>query len=302
MNITAALLFWFALPNGAAVESGQSACPPPDTLVFSLTISEHRDEHKDAAFMDETPDVTFRSEYTLYGRIRPRVQGRHDAVVFADSILYDRRSPLALSTFMSADTMYYRASGGTTAIDRRGIPAYDSMLTCLFEGAALIARYTDGGGVADLIHLKEQCQSGQYGHINLPVTMGIFMPDSATLRGEINQRWRKIVDLPSFSGVGFYPRMALTYRIVDDDGRSRVLSVYGDSTITDCRTRKKTGEALVIVSDRIRVGGTIKTDPALGLCRSGEIRIRETMQVLLPDSNQPALGKKCEYAIRLQIR
>jgi hypothetical protein len=296
--ILAGFLFLFA-PVPAA--HGHPAVLPADTLVFSLTVSEHREEYKDASRMDEPPDATISADYVLFGRIRPRGCGGRTAVVFADSIVYKSRSPLVLSTFMSADTMYYRARGGTAPVNRSEMSDYDSMLTCLFNGPAMLVEYTSADDISSVTHFKGHCQGGQYGHINLPVTMSFFMPDSSALHGEKNNRWKRTAAVPSFSGLGFHPRLRLSCRIVDAQNGSRTLSVNGDSTIVDHQTTTPNGEEVAIMSGRFRLGGTFTTDRAIGLCRSGEIRIRETMELSRPRVSHTVTAKSCDYTIRFRI-
>jgi hypothetical protein len=201
---------------------------------------------------------------------------------------------------MSADTMYYDAREGRSIVDRKQIDKYDVMLACVFSGPALRAVYRQTGALDSINHLKDQCESGQYDRVNLPVTLGIFLPDSAALRGEENGRWVERRELPSFSGVGFHPRLDFAYRIVKIEDETRTIVVSADSTVRDHHIRMKNGEEAVILSDRLRAGGTLVTNASLGISQSGEIRIKETMELLRPKAGHAVIKKTCEYTIRFQ--
>lgn len=289
-------------PALSTSERGHTAAKPTDYLVYTLTISEHRQEQKQAALFDESSNLTFESDVKLFGRIGTRPPAGRHVVVYADSIAFDLRSPYALRTFMSADTMYYDARGGRSVVNRKHIDKYDDMLACVFSGPSLRAVYRQTGALDSISHLKDHCESGLYSRINVPVTMGLFLPDSAALQAGENSCWVEHRDLPSFSGVGFHPRIEFSYRIVKIEDQTRTIVVSADSTVREHRTRMKNGEEVVIISDQLHVGGTLVTNAALGISQSGEIRIRETMELLRPNAGNVVINKSCEYTIRFQTR
>lgn len=286
--------------NNALAESSESI---PRDLEFCLTVTEVREERKNAPDMTPMPDLTFESEMTLFGRLRVRaVEGRKTVVVYADSLLFDSRSPYVFRTFMSIDTMCYDAPGGQSAINRRQIAKYDSMLTCVFDGPALEVRYSEMGVLEAVEHFNASCESGEYDRLNLPVTLGAFLPDSAMLGGGGMTQWRECRAVPSFSGVGFYPSLDMSYRVVDVKNGKVTIVVSADSTIDEHRTRMKNGEDIVILSDRLRVGGTLVIDTVFGIPRSGEIRVRELLELLRPRVSHAVSTKNGEYSIRFSIQ
>jgi hypothetical protein len=195
---------------------------------------------------------------------------------------------------MSADTMYYRSGAGGHAVDHREA-AYDSMLSCVFGGAALRVDL-DGAGAPHVAHLNDRCECGLYERINAPVTLAAFLispPDG-------RDRWHELRTSVSFSGVGFYPAVEWLYRVVRTTDRDASVTVAADSTIENYATRMKNGEEVMILRDRIRVGGTVVIDRSTGLATSGEIRVGESLHLSRP-ADPGVLAREGRYTIRLSL-
>jgi hypothetical protein len=232
---------------------------------------------------------------TLFGRVELTPTGA-EVTFYADSILYESRSPRTLTTFMSADTMYYRSPGGGGAIDHHQV-AYDLMLSCVFGGAALRVARDETGAPPKTEHLNADCPGGEYGSINLPVTLGAFL----ILAPERRDRWVERRPAPSYSGVGFHPVIEWLYRTVDSTDRDVTVTVAADSTIENFTTHFKSGEEINIVRDRIRVGGTMVIDRTTGLPKHGELRIGESLQLVRPDAAGVIITREGQYTVRFNL-
>jgi hypothetical protein len=223
---------------------------------------------------------------------------------YADSIEFYSRQPFAFRTFMSADTMYYRSGGGTSVIDRKSTADYDSMLSCLFTGPALQVFLSTSGAPDSTAHPNERCRSGEYSRINTPVTIRAFLVGrdrGAFETGGNNRRWREVRSAPSFSGIGFHPSIRFLYRVVKTTDVSATVAVAADTTIENHRTVMKNGEEVLISHDRFRIGGTLIVDRATGMTRSGELRIRESVEFIRPHASGTVITKEGEYTLRLSL-
>jgi hypothetical protein len=292
------LLFSCAPPKG-----GVSNTAPPASGSFVLTIAENRTDRRDTFATGESPAVTVESDLILSGRVD--VLGTNRVLTFyADSIEFYSRQPYVYRTFMSADTIYYRSGGGTSTIDRKGTAEYDSMLSCLFTGPALQVFLSTSGDPDSTVHANERCGSGEYGRINAPVTFHALLlgRDQGVFEaGGQDGRWREARRAPSFSGIGFHPSIQFLYRVVKTTDASLTVTIAADTTIENHRTVMKNGEEVVISRDRFRIGGTLVVDRATGLTRSGELRIRESVELVRPHASGMVVTKDGEYTIRLSF-
>lgn len=291
-------LFACTPPKGGVSNDASPAGGP-----FVLTIAENRTDRRDTFATGESPAVTVESELTLSGRVD--VSDAHRVLTFyADSIEFYSRQPFAFRTFMSADTMYYRSGGGTGVIDRKSTAEYDSMLSCLFRGPALQVFLSMPGAPDSTVHTNERCRSGEYSRINAPVTIHALLvsrDQGALGTGGNDGRWREARSAPSFSGIGFHPSIQFLYRVVKTTDESVTVAVAADTTIENHRTVMKNGEEVFISRDRFRIGGTLVVNRATGLTRSGELRIRESVELIRPHASGMVINKEGEYTIRLSI-
>jgi len=241
-----------------------------------------------------SPAATVDSEITLYGRTMAE---SGSVTFFADSLRFDGRRPFAIQTFMSADTIYYQAAGGGSEIDHRD-SELDSMLTCVFTGAALRVDLAADGTPISTTHPNERCRSGEYGRLNAPVTLCAFF---ARRENSGAVRWREVRPVPSFSGLGFYPEIEWLYREVETADGEATITIAADSTIENHETRMPNGEEVVIQRDRIRLGGTLVIDRSTGLPKRGDLRVWESMTLSPRDGTGTTVTKKGEYTISLSI-
>jgi len=277
----------------------------PEEHSFVLTVAEYRTDRRSSPATGESPEVTSKSVLTLYGRVDTSQDGSGKVVTFyADSLSYDSQRPFVFQTFMSADTMYYSARGGRQAIDQTRDAELDTMLSCVFGGPALSAYMSQVGAPDSTIHTNEGCRCGEYERINAPVTLGAFLFGwhAAALSGDSGRRWRELRPVPTFSGIGFHPEIYLLYRLANTADGSSTVSVAADSTMENLETRMKNGEEVLILRDRIRVGGTLTVVHETGLTNAGEIRIREALKLVRPNAGGIVVEKQGEYTIRFSLR
>lgn len=262
---------------------------------FELTVLTTRTDTRISHVSDETPAVTSESEMTLFGRVESSGGGA-TVTFYADSILFHSIKPFAFQAFMSADTMYYRSSTGPGTVDHEEA-ALDSMLTCVFTGAALNVTRDRSGAPHDTEHMNDLCQSGLYERINAPTTLCAFLiqtPDDG-------DRWRDSRPSPSFSGVGFYPEIDWLFRAVQSTDSVITVTVTADSTIEDYKTVMKNGEEVIIVSDRIRIGGTMAIDRSSRLPQRAELRVGESLQLIRPHASGMVIKREGHYTIRFNL-
>jgi hypothetical protein len=283
----------------AAVAGAARATGTP----FSLSVSELREERRDPSTPSRKSTIVFETQLTLHGRfVRENTENRAALAVFADSMTFASRRPLAYRTFLSADTMYHHAPGGTAEVDRADAPAIDSMLACLFGGPAFRAHLGSGSAIDSLEHLNSDCLSGEYRRMNLPVTLGFFLPDPQWLAAEEGARWQAPRVPPLFSGVDFRPAVEFQWQAVAVALGQVTVVFSADSTFGRRQTTLAKGEEAVITRDRILAGGTIVLDRETALPVSGEVRIREHMEMLRPQLGPDVFTKSGEYTIRIRTQ
>jgi len=298
--VIASLAAWAAAPMPSPRDTTECA---PAGVPFSLSISERREEQRDTSAPDGKREIVFETQITLHGRfVREDMNGRRVLAVCADSIVFVSRRPLAFRTFLSADTMYYHAPGGRAVVDRRDVPAVDTMLACLFGRPALRAHLAAGGAVDSLHYLNAECQSGEFQRMNLPVTLGFFLPDPPSLAAQEGARWRALRILPLFSGVAFHPAAEFRWHAVATATGQTTIVFSADSTFVRQQTKLANGEEAVILRDRIRAGGTLVLERETALPVSGEVRIRERMEILRPQLGPNPVIKYGEYTIRIRTK
>ena len=286
-----------ASPFFLVLASCAASVPAPDgdPSRFELTVLTTRTDTRKSHLTDKSPAVTSESELTLFGRVESSGGGA-EVTFYADSILYHSLKPFAFQTFMSADTMYYRSSTGTGTIDHKEA-VYDSMLSCVFGGAALRVTRDRSGAPKDVDHLNDRCQSGEYESINAPITLCAFLvrtPDDG-------DRWHDRKPSPSFSGVGFHPEIDWLFRAVRTTDSETTVTVAADTTIEDYETVMKNGEEILVVRDWIRIGGTMSIDRSTGLPRLAELRIGESLRLIRPHASGMVVTREGHYTIRFSV-
>lgn len=262
---------------------------------FVLVISENRTDTHDNPMLSDSQPVELESILTLYGRVARR-EGVEAIEFFADSIRYESKSPYVFNTFMSADTMYYSATGGSSAVDPND-PEYAAMLSCLFDGPALWVVLTEAGTPAVISHANDVCRSGEYARINAPVTLAAFL-NRVPASGE---KWFEMRSVPSFSSTGFHPEIEWYYRTAEITAATATVTVAADSTIENHTTVMPNGEEVRIVRDRFRVGGTLVIDREAGLPAEGELRVGESLNFVRPQASGMSVTREGRYTIRFEL-
>jgi hypothetical protein len=262
---------------------------------FVLEISENRTDTRENPLLSGSQPVSMESISTLFGRVVRR-EGVEAITFFADSIRYQSKSPYIFNTFMSADTMYYSAPGGGSAIDPDD-PEYAAMLSCLFDGPALWVTLTDAGTPSVINHSNDECRSGEYKRMNAPVTLAAFL-NRVPAAGE---KWYEMRSVPSFSSTGFHPEIEWYYRTAEITAATATVTVAADSTIENHTTVMPNGEEVRIVSDRFRVGGTLVIDREAGLPAEGELRISESLHFVRPRASGMSVTREGRYTIRFEL-
>ncbi len=282
--------------------SGTAPDPASTERVFLLSIKENRVDSRRSPATGEIPSVEQARALKMFGRVRLDTRTGTVYIFYADSLVLDSQKPYEYSTFMSADTVYYRSETGQKVISRRESDDLDLMLKCLFDGPAVRIFAGDDGAPDSTEHMKKTCRSGEYGHINSPVTLAAFFCRPATSAMEQKTtRWRDSRLVPAFSGLGFHPSVEMLYRVVDSgDGLDRI-SVTADTTVRDMAFTMKNGEEVTIVSHRFRVGGTLSSDRKGALPPWGELRIREELTMLRNNAGGQIIDKLGEYTIRFTL-
>ena len=277
--------------------------PAPRERVFLLSIHETRVDSRRSPATGEIPSVDLELVLRMYGRTTRDTRAGSAYTFYADSLELDSQKPFEYHTFMSADTVYYLAEKGQNAINRRESDELDLMLKCLFGGPA-VRVYAGAHGAPDSIeHPNSTCKSGEYGHINAPVTLAAFFTKPAIPGAEQTATyWRDSRLVPSFSGVGYHPAIELLYRVVDTADDSTRITVTADTTVRDVRFTMRNGEEVTIVSDRFRIGGTLSTGRDSALPFWGELRIREELTMVRMNAGGQIVDKLGEYTIRFSLR
>jgi hypothetical protein len=238
----------------------------------------------------------------MYGRVATGPRDKSDHTFYVDSLSLDRRRPFAYQTFMSADTIYYRSDTGQNVIDRDGSDGLGEMLKCLFDGPALRVRAGGSGRPDSVEHFNESCRSGEYSHINTPVTLAAFFFGSpGPGAGGTADRWSENRVAPSFSGTGFHPTIRWLYRVVDSRDKTDRITITADTTLQDVSFIMNNGERATIVIDRFRVGGTLSIEDGRSLPLWGELRIREELTLLRHNAGGQIIDKLGDYTIRFRL-
>ena len=77
----------------------------------------------------------------------------------------------------------------------------------------------------------------------------------------------------------------------------RRIELACDTTLTHIRTTLPSGEAVDIISDRIRIRGSLGPCRGLHLFHEGKIEIEEEIRYVRPALDSSVLGKRCNSEI-----
>lgn len=304
------LLFLFLLSGGEP-----SACGGGTIRSFTFTIQEHRYEEVVTPGARETVPAEFQTESTVSGHFSMQESSPGTLFACIDSIMISNTQPFPFETFMSLDTLYYRAENKPNIIGKRIDAITDSMLHCVFDGPSLKistnspASGRPGGETAagpplprTVTHQKPDCGSGEYSRLNLPVSLGFFF---TALPGETAGRgfaWNERKALPSYSGLQYHPDLGISLRIVERRENSVTIVLNTDTTVTNQRLTMPRGETIDLLQDRIHLGGTVIVDADSGIVITGELRIEEEISYLRARLSTVPASKRCSYLLRLKTR
>jgi hypothetical protein len=293
--------------------AGEAPADSADQRVFTLTIQEKRSEQVVTPGESSTVPAEFETNSMLHGRIIVPDQTLAPLAACTDSIRIATSMPFPFESFLSRDTLYYRAEGKPTVINKQIDAVIDSMLRCVFEGPALLIsmreksessfsdrRTGEAPRARTVTDQKPECGSGEYSRLNLPVSLGFFFPH---LPRPVNDyRWRQRKTLPSFSGLHFFPEIEISLRIVKVEGAELTVVFTADTTFEDLRLTMPSGEEIDLLEDAIHIGGTFFIDSHSGVTVKGELRIDEEITYLRPRVSTMPASKDCSYLLRLKTR
>ncbi len=283
-------------------------------LGFTFSIHEKRNERVVTPGADAAVPADFETDITLFGRIAaPGGQAAGGTATFNDSIRFSTTLPFPFESFMSRDTFYFNAEGKPAVVSTGAGEHYDSMLACVFEGPALeiAVRPDSPDSLAPqenssaprppaIRNLKPDCGSGGYSRIDLPVSLGFFFMGTPANSPVKDYTWREVKTLPSFSGMGFHPDIAVPMRIVALDS-DRITAVFSaDTVVEDVSKTMPNGETIDILEYRIHIGGTLVVDRSDGVPRGGEVRIEEEISYLRRRVSSLVASKSCSSLLRLK--
>lgn len=309
MALAAFLSLLFLLCPGTAAGTGHGS-------PFTLTIQEKRSEEIVTPGADSTVPADFETNSSVYGRFIVADGQPGILHAFTDSITIAAMQPFPFETFMSRDTIYYKAEGRPNLIGKRIDAITDSMLQCVFDEPSLAISSISGSGAGpagergenamvqprSISHRKPDCGSGEYSRLDLPVSLGFFFAGIPRADAGKDFIWKERKPLPSYSGLRFSPELVVALRIVEVARETVTLVVNADTTFTDLRLTMPSGEEIDLLSNRIHIGGTIVIDPATGIATTGELRIEEEISYLRPRMSTLPASKRCSYLLRLKAR
>jgi hypothetical protein len=315
--LAAAVLFTAALLT-AAISAGcghsrkTSASFAPTTQPFKLSVRTVRSETVYDPETDLQSRASFDTRITHFGRIEsvpePGSSERSTIAnwfVYNDSIRFHTEKPYRLEAFMSIDTLFSRSKSSNTAISSETLDSSDSMLVCIFEGPALhIAQSVDHAS-ANIEHLKTGCPGGIYRRLDLPKTYGLFIttvPKAEVpeeVHHDLNTRWNQVKSCPSFSGLGYFPRLRLQYWVTGVEGGVLTVDVRCDTTISNVSAVTPGGEKVDIIANRIQVAGTLRISDST-FWHEGRFEMGEEIQYIRPQLSTDVLTKTCDYEMSLE--
>ena len=285
--------------------------PPSKTLDlprgFEISVREASLETGYTGGTDSVATTESRSSLSHFGRIEELRGARdHSVAVYTDSLLFRSDAPFRFAARISRDTIQVASADDKPAAQTGAIASDENMLRCIFEGPSLrIHPPAHGRSAAPILeYLKSECPGGLYRRLNLPVTIGPFIlsiPDDCDHPGS---RWQAIVTCPSFSGLGFFPQIRLTYRMIESptDAEENTIEIACDTTLAHIRATLPSGEAVEIIAHRIRVHGVMRPWQGLPLFCRGKIEIEEEIRYVRPELESPVLEKRCDSEITFAPR
>ena len=300
----------------AAVVSIFGFSRPPSTepgipRPFEITVREVRTETIYRAAADSMVTGRFESSLSYFGRIEESGSGgteKRVVTVHTDSLAIGSDVPLRFTARIHRDTVEV-TTGKEGRVARTGALEIDeAMFACLFDGPALRIVFPAEGGPASagIEDLKSECAGGLYRRLNLAVTLGAFVFGTPIHKDDSGGGWQTTEIRPSFSGLGHFPQLRWSYKILGIREGSNTpgvsLEIACDTTLTHVRTIMPNGETADIIADRIRVRGFVRQWRDVPSFYQGEIKIEEDIRYVRPRLGTSVLNKQCSAEIVLERR
>jgi hypothetical protein len=127
----------------------------------------------------------------------------------------------------------------------------------------------------------------------------MFLTDVSSEHRSVHSRWERIKDGPSFSGLGYCPRLRLEYWVSGIEGGNLTVEIHCDTTITKVTTVMPNGEKVDIIGNRVVVRGTLHVTGS-NLWHEGQIRMSEEVKYVRPALDTRVLSKSCVYELSLR--
>ncbi len=285
---------------------------------FDLIVRETRDDVFHDASTDSVVTRRFASSLTHCGRIERAERRTHAAragrsrdaekpiyAVHTDSLLFVSDAPFRYTALIRRDTVVVTSLERGSSTRTGALDVDREMLACIFEGPALLVTTHGKDGSIQLQDLNAQCTGGLYRRLNLPVTLGAFVFPIPSGRERPGERWETTATCPSFSGLGLFPRLNLTYEVVEKtgtQGTTEGVEIACDTTLVNVHTVTPGGDAVDIISARIRVRGVFRRWRDVPLLHTGEFRIEEDIRYARPGLESPVSERRGRVEILLEPR
>jgi hypothetical protein len=173
------------------------------------------------------------------------------------------------------------------------------MLECLFSGPSLSITIGENRGWEHIDHMKKDCPGGIYKRLDLPRTLSFFVMQIPPGQRRTGDQWELAGSCPSYAGFGTPPELRITYRISHMDKNQLTVQIACDTTLKNISVVMPNGEKASIISNRVRVEGTIAVGADGGLCREGKAFISEKMRYVRGEIDTAVLHKECRYSLTL---
>jgi len=306
-----------ARPAVVATAVVVSACGfshPPSTAPrssrpFEITVREVRTETIYRAAADSIVTRRFESSLSYFGRIEtPGDADPSILTVYTDSLAFGSDVPLRFTAHILRDTVQVTTEGEGLVARTGALEIDEAMFACLFDGPALRIVFPAEGGPASagIEDLKSECAGGLYRRLNLAVTLGAFVFGTPIHKDDSGGGWQTTEIRPSFSGLGHFPQLRWSYKILGIREGSNTpgvsLEIACDTTLTHVRTIMPNGETADIIADRIRVRGFVRQWRDVPSFYQGEIKIEEDIRYVRPRLGTSVLNKQCSAEIVLERR
>jgi hypothetical protein len=296
----------------AVVVSAFGFSRPPSTAArlprgFEITVREVRTESSFREPVDSIVTENFRSSLSYFGRVERPLDGEKKTLtVHTDSLSFESDAPFRFTAHIHRDTIEVTSDAKRPATRMGALEVDDAMLRCLFEGPALRIRVPAQEGSAVIEDLKAQCAGGLYRRLKLPVTFGVFVLGVPPRENDSGGRWQTTDIRPSFAGLGHFPQLRWSYKVVDIQDASNTsaesIEIECDTTLTHVRTVMPNGETVDIIADHIRVRGLLRPWRDAPFLHEGEIKIEEDIRYVRPKLGPSVMHAECHVEIVLEQR